>query len=212
MGAVQTKAEVCNLALGKLGQRGTIENIDTPTKPAEKVFAKWYNIVRQLALKEQKPNFALGRRIVALDLTKTPPFGYEFAFEYPQDCLALLGVGEIKNKLNNTSVENNAIFINDDIGNDYETDGLPIRFIKDESDVSKFSTEFVLVFASMLADKVCYEITEDDTKKQIVQQDMKTEKASASGLNGQENKPIKINNSRFKASRRVWQPKFTDKS
>ena len=211
MAALTTKSEICNIALSKLGNRGTVENIDTPTKASEKTFAKWYDIVRQLALKEQKPNFAQERRIVGQDLTKTPPFGYSFAFEYPQDCLALLGIGEQTLKRNNYSVENNAIFINDDFGEEYVDNGLPIRFIKDVTDVSKFSAEFVLVFASMLADKVCYEITEDDTKKQIVQTDMKSEKASASALSGQENRPIKINNSRFKAARRVWQPNFNDK-
>jgi len=211
MGVFGTKAEVCNIALAKLGQRGTIENIDTPEKDVEKVFAKWYDVVRQLALQEQKPNFAIERRTVAENSSITVSPTDAFAFEYPSDCLAVLGIGEQQDKANDYWIEGysggKVIYTK----YDYTTDGMPIRFIKDVTDVSKFTSEFVLTFASMLADKVCYEVTEDDTKKKIIGVDMKLEKASSASLNAQENRPIKINNSKYKQARKVSFPTNFDK-
>ena len=198
MSVVATDIEICNLALNELGDRGSVENIAVPKKPVERIFARWYHVIRQMALKEQMPNFALARRLVAQDLNKTPDFGYSYAYEYPQDCVRFLGIGEQAEKENNYSIENNAILT--DL--DYVDDGLPIRFIIDETDVTKFSSEFVLVISKMLAYATCYEITQDDQKKLIIEKDLKILKVSASALSGMENRPIRINNSKFSKSRR----------
>ena len=207
MGVISSKVNICNLALSKLGNTNSIENIDTGTKPLEKIFAQWYDVVRQKALKEQQPNFAMARRLVAQDVNSTPDFGYEFAYEYPQDCLRLLGIGNVEDKENTYSVEGNAILTDED----FTEDGLPIRFIEDITDVSKFTSEFVLVFATMLADKVCYQVTEDDNKKQIIKVEMKTEKAEASSLSGMENRPIRITHSKFLKARTSNFPKNNNK-
>lgn len=202
MSAVTSKAQICNIALGQLGNRGSVENIDTPRKPQEIVFAKWYDLMREVALKEQKPNFSIERRVVAEDSSVIIPFGYSKAYEYPADCLHLLGIGDVEDKFNNHAVEGNVIYTVDDGTNT----GLNIRFIKDITDVSQFSSEFVMVLATMLAEKACYEVTEDDNKKQITKNNLRIEKASAASLSGQENRPIRINNSKFKASRTIDNP------
>ncbi len=203
MGVVNVAEEVCNIALGKLGVRDTVLNIDDPDTPLEKIFAKVYHSIRQLALKEQKPNFAIRRRTVAENsaVSVTPSDAY--AYEYPADCLALLGVGEQEEKENTYWVEGYSGGLVIYSKEDFTTDGMDIRYIHDVSDVSIFSAEFVLVFAAMLADRTSYEITEDDTKKQIISADKKAEKASAASLNAQENRPIKINNSKFMAAKKV---------
>lgn len=211
MGVFGSKNEICNLALAKLGHRGTVENIDTGEKPAEKVFTKWYDVVRQLALKEQKPNFALERRVISQNLNVTVLPDDAFAYSYPSDCLALLGEGEQQDKTNNYWVEGYEGGLVIYSREDYTEDGMTIRFVKDVEDVTRFTSEFVMVFAAMLADKICYEITEDDTKKQLIQKDKLAEKSSAAAINSQENRPIKINNSKWKQSRTIDFPTNHDK-
>ena len=56
------------------------------------------------------------------------------------------------------------------------------------------------------ADKCCYQLTEDDNKKQIVTALTKGEKAGAASLSSQENRPIRRNDSKFQAARMVNNP------
>ena len=97
MSAITSKVQLCNLALGGVGNRNTIMNIDTPKTDKEVIFAQWYDVVRQLCLKTILPNFALTRVIVS---TKTVPTAYlelyQYALEYPVTCLKVLGInGEL---------------------------------------------------------------------------------------------------------------------
>lgn len=207
MSVVSAKVNICNLALSRLGNYGSIEDIAIPTKPTEKIFHRWYDVVRQKALKEMIPNFSLSRRRVAQDTTATPPFGYDYAYKYPEDCLKLLGIGSPETKKNTYSVEGRNIFTNDD----YTSDGLPIRFIKDITDVGMFSSEFISAFALMLAKQTCMEITQDPQKFKQIHDELIGEKSNASALSGQENRPIRINRSKFAQSRSTDYPSNYDK-
>jgi hypothetical protein len=202
---------MCNLALSRLGNYGSIENIDTPTKPAEVVFAKWWDAARRMALKEMIPNFALDRRILAPDAV-APAFGYGKRFEYPSDCVRVLGFGEIQNKKNSYSIEGNWI-LTDDYDEDAE-DGsvsLPIRFVKDETDVTKYTPEFIDALSWFLAYTVNMEITQDADKQVYLEKIINSKKAVSSAINSQENMPIRLNNSKFKAARQTHNPQFNEK-
>jgi len=159
--AINSKVDLCNMSLGHLGNYGTITDIDTPTEDKEITFALWYDISRQTFLKMTMPNFALDRRVVSRRST-LPPFGtdlgYQYAYEYPNDCLKLLGIGEVMEKENNYAVEGRNIWT-DEL---YEN-GLPIRFIKDITDVTVMSPEFKMTFSVYLASNVALEITQDAT-------------------------------------------------
>ena len=72
-----TKSEICNLALSRLGDKKTVENIDNPTTQTEKTFAKWYDVTRRASLRKMIPNFARVREIWAKS-NYTPAFGYKF--------------------------------------------------------------------------------------------------------------------------------------
>ncbi|MEA2066017.1 MAG: hypothetical protein U9O65_02785 [Thermotogota bacterium] len=207
MSVVSVKIDICNLALSKLGNYGSVEDIDTPQKPTEKIFRKWYDVAREKALKELMPNFALSRRLIAQDTTATPPFGYDYAYKKPEDCLKVLGIGEIETKKNLYSVEGRSIVTNED----YTDDGLPIRFIKDITDTTKFSAEFVSALALYLAKQTCMEITQDEVKYKQLYAELLTEKANVAALSGQENRPIRINRSKFAQSRSTAHPTNYDK-
>ena len=202
---MNVKTQICGLALSRLGNRNSIADIDAPTTPEERVCALWYDICRQTTLKKLMPNFALGRKVIA-KLTTTPEFGYAYEYEYPTDCLKVLGIGEVQEKENNYSVEGRKILTDED----YE-DGMELRYIKDETDVSKFSPEFIIALSCELSEKISLQITQDPEKLTAFNTLKKSDSSEASALNGQENRPVRINTSKFKQARTVDNPRGYNK-
>jgi len=192
--------QICNLAYSRLGGKESINSLDNPQTAVERVFAIWYDICRQFMLKKLMPNFALGRKVVA-QLDETPAFGYSYAYEYPKDCLKVLGIGEIQDKENNYSVEGNKILTDEE----YD-DGMEVRYIIDEIDVTKFSPEFIMALSAELGEKVSLQLTQDPDKLTALNTLKKSDQSEASALNGQENRPIRINNSKFKQARTTDNP------
>lgn len=204
MSAVTSKVQICNLALGGVGNRNTIMNIDTPTTDKELIFAQWYDVMRQYCLKTMMPNFALDREVVT---TKTlPPAyakAYAYAYEYPNSCLKLLGVGNIDfTDSTRPTVEGGQNGMTIYTNNDY-SNAMYLRLVRDITDVTQYSAEFVIYFASELGKRTALSVTQDPTKKKMAMQDAQMDAANTTALNAQENKPIRRSNSRFRASRYV---------
>lgn len=193
--AINSKVELCNLAISHLGNFGTISDIDAPDSDKEVTFSLWYDISRQTFLKMTMPNFCLARKNLAL-VVETPPAPFSFSYAYPSDCLKILGIGNIEDKKNNYTVEGNRIYTNVE----YE-DGLPIRYIKDITDVTSFSPEFKVGFSWFLAGNVAMDITQDVNKVKMIEAVLPEKMSTLSGLNAQENMPIRISRSKFKEAR-----------
>lgn len=203
MSAVTSKVQICNLANSGVGNRNTIMNIDTPKTDKEFVFAQWYDPIRQLCLKTLMPNFALDRVVVS---TKTVPTAYAnsytAALEYPNDCLKLLGLGDIDfTDDKKPTVEGNTIYTNLDV-----TSGGYLRIVKDITDVTMFTPEFVIYFASELGKRTALAITQDPTKKKMAMADAAVDAMNTTALNAQENKPVRRSVSRFRAARYLQSP------
>lgn len=198
MSAITTAEQICNLANSGLGNRNTIMNITTPKTDKEEVFSLWYDICRQLVLKTMMPNFALDRVVVS---EKTVPVAYQqayaFACEYPNQCLKLLGIGNIDaEEGKNYIVEGNTIYTNIDI-----TGGAYLRIVRDITDVPSMSVEFTIQLAKELEKRTAAAITQDPNKKAAAAKEAMSESANTSALNAMENKPIRKSTSRFRASR-----------
>lgn len=203
--SINSKVQLCNMALSHLGNYGTISDIDAPKTDPESTFALWYDIARQTFLKMTMPNFCLSRRNVS-QLSGTPPKPFGYAYEYPKDCLKLLGIGNVEDKENNYSVEDNKILT--DV---FYEDGAPIRFVRDVKDVTDMSPEFKVGLSWYLASVVALEITQDVGKANQISQMLPEKMSTLSGLNAQENKPIRISRSPFRDARRSGFPKLEDK-
>lgn len=194
-----TDVQICNQTLSRLGNYGSVMSIDTPKNSKEIAFANWYSLTRQWCLKESMPNFALERRFVA-KLGTNDLFGYAYRYEYPQDCLKVLGIGNVEEKANNYAIEsyNGIMCIFTDM--DYEG-GLPLRYIKDVTDTARFTPEFTLYFILMLGKNVAMEITQDINKVAAFEAKIPMELSALSGVNAQENKPIRKSTPRFSNAR-----------
>ena len=191
-----SKVDICNLALSQLGDKSTVENIDSPTKQTEKILAKWYDISRRAALKTMMPNFAITRDLWALS-TETPAFGYKYAYMYRSDCLKILGIGEADNPSTDYSIENGYI-----LTNVLYKDGLPVRYVKDEQAITKFNDSFILLFSLLLARNIAPEITESMTIISNLEKNIPIKTMEIMALEAQENKPIIIKSSKLLTARR----------
>ena len=190
-----TKSEICNLALSRLGDKKTVENIDNPTTQTEKTFAKWYDVTRRASLRKMMPNFARVREIWAKS-NYTPAFGYKFAYDYRSDCVKILGIGNMDTPDTDYVVEGNYILSNGEY-----PDGLPVRYIKDIEDVGLFDDNFIELFSLQLAYNVAPEVTESTGRLQYLTQILPSKIAEVIAVNSQENKPFIVKNSRLKNAR-----------
>lgn len=193
---LSSKVEICNLALSRIGDKGSVENIDQPKKQTEIVCAKWYDISRQTALRQMMPSFARMREFWALDASYTPAFGYAYAYRYKSDCLKILGIGNLYQKRNDYAVEDGHIFVNEDY-----PQGLPVRYIKDVTDVSRYTPDFIHLFAWFLARDICIELTENSNKLAEIEQMLPLKIMELCGVDAQENKPIRITHSELMRAR-----------
>lgn len=204
---VGTKSEICNLALSCIGDKGSVENIDIPEKQVEIVCAKWYDVSRQTALRQMMPSFARKRDIWAAAIDYKPAFGYDYAYKYRSDCLKILGIGNIYEQRHDYAVENGYVLIND-----YFKDGLPVRYLADIQDVSKFTPDFVSLFAWFLARDICIELTENSQKYQQIEQILPSKIIQYCGVDAQENKPIRISHSKLMRERAGLYPLYGRKA
>jgi|GEM_PF-2033973 len=203
----KVKAEVCNLAASRCGNKGSVENIDTPEKPIEKTCAKWWLPSLKMALKEMKPNFATTRRYLS-SFQDAPAFGNETQYVYPADCMAFLGIGNIEDKLNNYTIEEG--YIRTDAYDDSD-DGLPVRMVILEEDVSKYTPEFIIELSWYLACNINMELTQDVQKQVYLYEMLDKRRPQCASVDSQENIPIRINTSKFKQSRTTSYPARTNK-
>lgn len=194
--AINSKTDICNMALQHLGNFGSVNNIDNPATDKEKVFSLWYDNTLKTLLKSTMPNFALKRDILAAAVVPVK-FGYKNAYPLPNDCLKLLGIDDIDRKLEyRYTVEGGFIYTDDDF-----PDGMPIRYVAFIQDVNSMSPEFIDTFAIQLAHNAALPITQDINKKQLMAQLLTRAIANLTGVNAQENLPVRRSESRFRAAR-----------
>lgn len=187
---MDTKVTVCNLALSRFGNKGSVENLDNPTKQTEVVCAKWYDIARKTALKHMMPSFARKREIWAQDISFVPAFGYEYAYKYKAECLKILGIGNLYEKYNNYAIEGEHLLTNVLYEN-----GLPVRYVADVTNANKFTPDFIELFSWFLAREICIELTSSNEKYQQIEQILPLKIAEYCGVDTQQNPPIRISRS-----------------
>lgn len=87
------RIQICNMALGHLGEAGSISSIDPPegSKYAEDC-AQFYPMARDLAFSEASRGFHFNTKRAPLALSGTPPSSWEYSYAWPADVLHPLAV------------------------------------------------------------------------------------------------------------------------
>lgn len=200
---MRTKVEICNLALSCLGEKSSVENIDNPVKQSEIVCSKWYDVSRRTALRQLMPSFARKRDIWPADDSYKPAFGYECAYKYKSDCLKILGIGNIGDDRGDYAVEDSHVLINESI-----KEGLPVRYVADVKDLTKFTDDFVQMFAWFLARDICTELTSSASKYGQIEDILEKKIQQFCSVDAQENKPVRVKNSNLLMARSGLYPVY----
>lgn len=82
----QTPAEVCNIALGRVGSRQQIDEFDTDTSAEAQLCRAFYETARDELLTSHPWSWATKRETLA-ELETDPPEDWEYAYALPSDCL-----------------------------------------------------------------------------------------------------------------------------
>ena len=159
-----SQVSICNIALQLVGAERIVA-IDEGSEQA-RACDLLYEATRQELLRTHLWRFARAR--AALPAASTDPlWGYDKAFEKPADCLQVFAIdtGGYASRGVRWTVEGNQILAN-------TTAPLNILYGKDVTDESAFDVLFVTVFAHQLAVYLCDPLTQDNTKKQLLGQDL----------------------------------------
>ena len=170
--------DICNRALQKLGAE-RITSLDQNTENARACNVA-YEYVRDAELRSHPWNFAIKRAQLAAD-TDAPAFGYDHQYTLPSDFLRLMPPDSRYNY--NTldwQIEGKKILTDDDAP-------LEIRYIAKVTDPNLFDALFVEVLANRMAVELCEQLTQSNTKAQIVRDDYVRAMREARRLNAFEN-------------------------
>lgn len=188
------EVSICNLALSLIGNK-TITSIENPYSTEEKICSLWFDTTRKQALIEASPNFARARKYIPLSNIQNT-FGFKNAYQKPTDCLKLLGIGETFKTTHNYCVEGNYIYTDEK-----ENNSIPIRYVKNITDVSLFTPEFIQYFAYCLAVNICYQLNKDNSVKQLLEQQKQQALIKTNTTDNQESKIMIINRNNYEDAR-----------
>jgi hypothetical protein len=146
--------DMCNLSLDFLKQ-SPINSISEPITSTEYVMARWYDMERMAALRAHPWKFATKRVLLTPDLSATPPFGFAYAYNLPEDYIRKLTLGDdyLGGLRLAHVIENGQILAPSGNTGSASADSttLYLRYIYDCSDVNKFDALFIKFFALQMA-------------------------------------------------------------
>lgn len=173
-----SEVQICNRALQKLGaKRITSLTQDTPNARSCNVA---YADLRDAELRAHTWNFAIKRAQLSADAT-APTFGRSNAFQLPTDFLRLLPpYPEDNSNTLDWQIEGRKIYTDDSAP-------LNIRYVYQVTDPNEFDSTFREALATRIALELCEEITQSNTKKELLMADHKKVIAEARRTNAIEN-------------------------
>lgn len=185
--------DICNLALDIMGE-APIASIDDPETEKEELMARWYDTTRRAVLRKYLWNFAQKWRVLAR--TGAGEGEYADAYALPNDFVRLNGVGEHKDRPYEEFELGEGVL--------YASKGnsISIRYNRDVTNVAKFDPLFVNLFALRLARATAFQITKKKSMVEIIDGLLKQAEPESASVDGQERKPIRIQNSKYLAARR----------
>jgi hypothetical protein len=172
--------DIANRALQKLGAA----RITSLTEDSVQARAcnLCYEPLRDAELRAHPWNFSIKRAQLAADAT-APLFGPATAYTLPVDFLRLLPPDPVTNY--NTldwKIEGKKILTD-------ETGALDVRYIYRVTDAGEFDALFIEALSARMAVEMCEELTQSNTKAQLMREDYKSALREARKLNAFENIP-----------------------
>ncbi len=147
-----SEVEICNLALGHLGDTATVASIDPPEGSAQAEHcARFYPIARDMLLQAHGWNFAT-RRIQLAQLSEVP-YGWTYAYARPDGALDVFDI-QFPNTVDYGANSQPYVCEVDTDGNEViytDVENAVARYIMQVTDTTKFPPLFVLALSWQLA-------------------------------------------------------------
>ena len=172
---------IANLALQILGVSTKLESL-TQDNPNARAINSCFDSVREGLLRRFPWNFAKKRASLPA-LTEQTVWGNLNQYTLPVDYLRLLRPTDRQTDWEIEAGDGADVIVTRD------TAPLDIRYIADITDPAQFDSEFVMVFAAMLAKQTAQEITESAAKQKIADDRYDMELAIAKNANAFERAP-----------------------
>ena len=167
--------DVCNRALGKIGQPRITSLLDN--NKAAKACNHAFEFVRDRFLRSHVWNFTIKRSILA-PLGTTPAHTYIYEYQLPADSIRILQVDTTYDWI----VEGRKILTD-------EGDELRVVYQCREEDTNQYDTMAFETLAALLAYELCEELTQSNTKKQEAFRDYRETFRMAKMFDAQEGSP-----------------------
>jgi len=201
--------DICNLSLDYLKQ-SPIKSITTPVTNTEFIFARWYDIKRQAGLRAHTWKFAIKRTILNPNTSTPPPFGYLYAYDLPSDYIRKVTIGNDYhgNLKQEIEIENGQILAEggeDAVSDTGNGDSLYLRYIYDCTSVAKMDPLFISFFSLGMAIELSAKFSVAATAVDRLMKTFETIDCEARTVNGQDNPPKRIQQSKRLAKRRGYQ-------
>lgn len=155
-----SEVDICNIALGYLGDSATVSSLDPPEGSAQAGHcSRFYPITRDALLELHPWNFATKRQTLAL-LDATPPSAWAYAYALPSDVLKPLAVldPEAPDDFNQVGSYSPQTFVVETMSDAdvllTNQENAVLRYTALVSDTTKFTPLFVEALAWLLASKL----------------------------------------------------------
>lgn len=194
--------EIANRAITKLGgaRIGSFDDGTTESRAISSMFV----ITRKALLRRALWSFAKRRISLPAVVVTTQDWDFQYQYNLPSDFIRLIQVNNFSEPTGFSSgrtqddspyqLEGNRIFT------DYQPP-LKVRYIGDVEDPTKFDSCFVEAFACQLAFESCETITQSNTKKAALAQEVKMWMVEAMKINQIEAPAEEIHDSSWLLSR-----------
>lgn len=166
--------DIWNYALLRVGSR-PLADVDDDTESA-RVCAVMWPFARRHVLRSHSWNAATVRTSLS-PLVAAPAWDFEYQFALPADCLHLMEV----DTTDDWRIENGYILADEAT--------IDIRYIKDETDVTKYDASLAVVMGLRLAVEICEKLTSSRGKRELLLDEYLRASADAMADDGEEQSP-----------------------
>ena len=192
-----TDVDICNDAIARVGGK-LIQSIESPTTLTENYCATMYPKNRRIVLRSAVWNFARTTKEIAKSSEQAK--GYAGVYPLPNDFLRLLGV--IGMDLMGYDTDRYRLSDNKLYLVDCGTPSIELEYIRDVEDATRFDPLFTEALSLRLAYNLQYALSGKNTTAQRLYEEYQLALAEAKSIDGQEQKPIRVQRSRWLAARR----------
>lgn len=168
--------DVVNKGLDKLGY-GAITSLSDGTKAANLADRAW-PLVRDEVLRMHPWNFAIKRTTTAPDST-APSWGFLYQHSMPSDLIRIIELLDLSAA--EYQIEGRKILC--------DVDTLYLRYVSRIEDPNKFDPMFIDTVACKLAYEMCEELTQSNTKKDLLYREFDESIRKARVVDSMENPP-----------------------